>query len=143
MSILFNKNAYITPIGNLVITPGKNVIPDDVIEKLKEITFVKDQIKLGKWVIESSGVQLTFEDKEKVLPATEEESFDNAVLEISNMETRTAIKTIVGDSGNDGILDIRVLQKLKEADKRKGVQKAIDAQIEFLTVEPEKEGDTI
>jgi len=133
MSILFNKNAYLSPIGNRVITPGKNIIPDDEIEKLKGIVFVQDQLKLGNWIIESSGVKLAFENSEDVLPKTEEETFDNAVLEICNMDTKLAIKAIVGDSGSDGILDIRVLSKLKESDKRKGIQKAIDAQIEFLT----------
>jgi hypothetical protein len=133
MGILFNKNAYLSPIGNRVITPGKNIIPDDEIEKLKGIVFVQDQLKLGNWIIESSGVKLAFENSEDVLPKTEEETFDNAVLEICNMDTKLAIKAIVGDSGSDGILDIRVLSKLKESDKRKGIQKAIDAQIEFLT----------
>lgn len=138
MAILFNKNAYLSPIGTRVIVPGKNVIPDAELEQMKDIPFVKDQFNLGKWTVESSGVELTFDKPADAIPDTEEDAMTNTITEIVNMDTKVAVKTIIGEEGKDGILDIRVLEELKKVDTRKGVQKAIDAQITFLTEVPEE-----
>jgi len=137
--ILTNKNTFLTPVGSRVITPGQNVIPDDEFDVIKKTEFAKDQIKLGKWVPSSSGVKLEYEDPEEVEPETEEDALIASASEISNMDTKSAVKLIIGEEGADGILDINVLEELKKMDARKGIQKAIKAQIDFLTSDEEEE----
>lgn len=138
MSNLMNLNSFVTPIGNRIITPGVNIIPDEELQQLLKITFVKDQIKLKHWIISDTGVKIIFDEDESITPANDTEAIERSVIEITAMDTKQAIKTIVGTDDQNGILNIDVLNALKIKDTRKGVQKALDTQIEFLMEVPEK-----
>lgn len=137
MAKLENRNTFLSPIGQRVISPGVNIIPDAELEILKENSFFKSQVKLGKWIVESTGVAVVFEGKEEVVPPTTEATHERAVIEIKAMDTKAAAAMIVGSDDKPGILDLALLQAIKEGDARRGVQRAVDAQIDFLTSDPE------
>lgn len=139
MAILLNNNAYITPIGNRNITPGQNIIPEEEMATLLKNTFVKEQVALKHWSIESSGVKIEFDEDEKVLPESPEQVIERAIAELCAMDTKKAVKVIVGDEGINGILDVQVLEALQKVDTRRGIQRAIEAQLNFLMAQPEKE----
>lgn len=144
MGKLINKNTFLSSIplplkkqsqfglpmyDCKIIKVGVNIFPDDELEQILSNAFVKEQVKSGNFVVKETSVKIVVQKDSK------KSDVDKAVAEITEMTSREAKTTILGNSkksGSLGLMDIEILKKLKDLDQRRGVQEAVDKQIELL-----------
>lgn len=141
MSFLFSKNTFMSTVKGRLISAGQNIIPKQELDELLKDSFVAGQVSLGKYVIEE-GAEISFVNDEGEDTSSKLSDAEKAAYEISTLSVKEAIIKIAGNpkvNEDIGILDITVLKKIAEVDKRKGIQTAVEEQIEMLHSRDEEE----
>lgn len=111
--------------------PGNNIIPENIEQTLIENKYHKELIQSGVHTIQSKSrkkVDVKKDDSEKN---------DDPVNEILNLNVNTAKKVI------SELLNKTILEEILERDKRTGIQKLVNEQLEKikLTEDDLKEGE--
>ena len=135
MGSVLNKNTFISTIKGINFCPGQTIVPNSQLEELREDPFFADMVKRGKFVVNETGVDMEFVDKNGNDTSDKTPSEVKAALEIAELTVKQAKVVIAGDPADEddnGILDITVLKEIAKRDTRKGIQEAVEEQIEML-----------